>query len=115
MGGAMTTEAQVEAVSMPAAQLVEVEVKRWHGAGDGRVFGWQLMPVKEALRLQEDTFRCPECLGRVRLRPASAEKEKEESWVQPGRTLYRRKAPPSQASELKLETNSSFHVRQFAA
>jgi len=73
----MTTEAQVEAVSMPAAQLVEVEVKRWHGAGDGRVFGWQLMPVKEALRLQEDTFRCPECLGRVRLRPASAEKEKE--------------------------------------
>jgi len=77
MGEAMTTEAQVEAVSMPVAQLVEVEVKRWHGAADGRVFGWQLLPVREALRLQEDTFRCPECLGRVRLRPASAEKQTE--------------------------------------
>ena len=32
------------------------------------------MPVKEALRLQEDSFRCPECLGRVRLRAASLEK-----------------------------------------
>jgi hypothetical protein len=57
------------------AQIIEVEVKRWHGAAEGRVFGWQLMPVKEALRLQEDTFRCPECLGRVRLRAASPEKE----------------------------------------
>ncbi|WP_263356315.1 hypothetical protein [Acidicapsa ligni] len=53
----------------------EVEVKRWHGAADSRVFGWQRMPVKEALRLQDDTFRCPECLGRVRLRAAAPEKE----------------------------------------
>jgi hypothetical protein len=56
-------------------QIVEVEVKRWHGTADSRVFGWQRMPVIEALRLQEDSFRCPECLGRVRLRQASAEKE----------------------------------------
>ena len=54
--------------------MVEVEVKRWHGEKDSRVFGWQRMPVKEALRLQEDSFRCPECLGRVRLRAASLEK-----------------------------------------
>ncbi len=53
----------------------EVEVKRWHGAGETRAFGWQLLPVKEALHLQEDIFRCPECLGRVRLRPASADNE----------------------------------------
>ena len=56
-------------------QIVEVEVKRWHGEANSRTYGWQRMPVKEALRLQEDAFRCPECLGRVRLRQASAEKE----------------------------------------
>jgi hypothetical protein len=56
-------------------QISDVEVKRWHGAAENRVFGWQLMPVKEALQLQDETFRCPECLGRVRLRQASAEKE----------------------------------------
>jgi hypothetical protein len=27
--------------------------------------------------LQDETFRCPECLGRVRLRQASAEKDTE--------------------------------------
>jgi hypothetical protein len=63
--------AQMEIV----AQMLEVEVKRWHGDADNRVFGWQRMPIRDALRLQEDTFRCPECLGRVRLRAASAEKE----------------------------------------
>jgi hypothetical protein len=72
----MTVE-QAESVSITVGPMLEVEVKRWHGAGDDRIFGWQLMPVKEALRLQEDTFRCPECLGRVRLRAASAEKETE--------------------------------------
>jgi hypothetical protein len=77
MGDAMTTEDQIETAPTPVAQILEVEVKRWHGAADDRVFGWQLMPVREALRLQEDTFRCPECLGRVRLRQASAEKETE--------------------------------------
>jgi hypothetical protein len=56
-------------------QIQEVEVKRWHGAATARVFDWQRMPVKEALRLQDETFRCPECLGRVRLREGSAEKE----------------------------------------
>jgi hypothetical protein len=55
--------------------IAEVEVKRWHGTADSRVFGWQRMPITEALRLQEDSFRCPECLGRVRLRQASVEKE----------------------------------------
>src|SRR5579862_7065251 len=68
-------QAEAPATKMPIAQIVEVEVKRWHGTADSRVFGWQRMPVKEALRLQEDAFRCPECLGRVRLRPASAEKD----------------------------------------
>ena len=56
-------------------QISDVEVKRWHGTAASRVFGWQLMPVKEALQLQDETFRCPECLGRVRLRQASAEKD----------------------------------------
>jgi len=71
-----TPEAETSAtVPAPAAVLMgEVEVKRWHGAADSRVFGWQLMAVKDALRLQDETFRCPECLGRVRLRAASVEK-----------------------------------------
>jgi hypothetical protein len=56
-------------------QLMEVEVKRWHGGLEDRAFGWQRMSVTDALRLQEDNFRCPECLGRVRLRAASSEKE----------------------------------------
>jgi len=54
--------------------ILDVEVKRWHGAAGNRVFAWQHMPVKEALRLQDETFRCPECLGRVRLRQESIEK-----------------------------------------
>ncbi len=58
------------------AKMVEVEVKRWHGTAETRVFGWQRMSIKEALHLQDETFRCPECLGRVRLRQASEEKEK---------------------------------------
>ena len=67
-------EPEPELVQLAVAKMPEVEVKRWHGTADSRVFGWQRMPVKEALRLQEDTFRCPECLGRVRLRAASTEK-----------------------------------------
>jgi len=66
---------EAPAAKMPVTQMVEVEVKRWHGEKDSRVFGWQRMPVKEALRLQEDAFRCPECLGRVRLRAANIEKD----------------------------------------
>lgn len=66
---------QAESAPTPVAQIVEVEVKRWHGAADSRVFGWQRMPVKEALRLQDESFRCPECLGKVRLRQASPEKD----------------------------------------
>jgi len=62
------------AIPVAVGGLLEVEVKRWHGAADSRVFGWQRMSVRDALRLQDDTFRCPECLGRVRLRRASAEK-----------------------------------------
>ena len=57
------------------AQITEVEVKRWHGDTDNRVFGWQLMPLENALRLQDEKFRCPECFGQVRLYQASAEKE----------------------------------------
>jgi hypothetical protein len=67
-------ETPVEPTPVAVGGLLEVEVKRWHGTADARVFGWRRMPVREALRLQDDTFRCPECLGRVRLRRASAEK-----------------------------------------
>jgi hypothetical protein len=79
MGNAMALDQvdQGESAQVKAVPMTEVEVKRWHGAADSRVFGWQRMPVKEALRLQDETFRCPECLGRVRLRQASAEKETE--------------------------------------
>jgi len=90
MGNSMAVD-QVDSAQIPEAEesvvpapdavapvapvlMGEVEVKRWHGAADSRVFGWQRMPVREALRLQDETFRCPECLGRVRLRAASAEK-----------------------------------------
>jgi hypothetical protein len=57
------------------APIVEVEVKRWHGTAPDRAYGWQRMSVKEALHLQEDNFRCPECLGRVKLFKAVPEKE----------------------------------------
>jgi hypothetical protein len=78
-GTVQMTEAEVFTEEAPVAPpavggLQEVEVKRWHGTAEARVYGWQRMPVREALRLQDDTFRCPECLGRVRLRRASAEK-----------------------------------------
>ena len=79
MGNAIMENAmaldEMESAPAKAAPMIEVEVKRWHGAADSRVFGWQTMHVKEALRLQDETFRCPECLGRVRLRQASPEKE----------------------------------------
>lgn len=55
--------------------MVEVEVKRWHGEPDSRIFDWQRMSVTEALRFQDETFRCPECLGKVKLHAASAEKD----------------------------------------
>ena len=63
-----TTQSEV------ATRIVEVEVKRWHGTGEGRIFDWQRMPIVEALRLQDEKFRCPECLGQVRLYRASEEK-----------------------------------------
>jgi hypothetical protein len=66
---------QIIAEQATAAQIVEVEVKRWHGSPEARVFGWQRMPVTEALRLQDETFRCPECLGKVRLRRAAPDSE----------------------------------------
>jgi uncharacterized protein with PIN domain len=55
--------------------MLEVEVKRWHGGTEARQFGWHLMPIKEALRLQDEKFRCPECLGQVKLHRGSEEKE----------------------------------------
>jgi len=60
-------------IPAPVAQITEVEVKRWHGSADSRVYGWQRMPVTDALRLQDETFRCPECLGKVRLRRADVD------------------------------------------
>jgi hypothetical protein len=53
------------------ARMVQVEVKRWHGAAESRKFGWQLISVEDGLRLRDETFRCPECFGRVKLMSAS--------------------------------------------
>jgi hypothetical protein len=55
------------------ARMTTVEVKKWYGTGENRKFGWQLISVGEGLRLRDETFRCPECLGRVRLMSPSTE------------------------------------------
>jgi len=55
------------------ARMIEVEVKKWHGAAENRGFGWHPISVNDALRLRDDTFRCPECHGKVRLHSASTE------------------------------------------
>jgi hypothetical protein len=47
--------------------MVEVEVRKWHGTGENRAFVWQLIHADEGLRLRDETFRCPECLGKVKL------------------------------------------------
>lgn len=80
MEGAISLDTEMPVAAVAAApkgagRMFEVEVKRWHGAANSRTFGWQRMPIKEALRLQDETFRCPECLGRVRLKYASVEKD----------------------------------------
>jgi hypothetical protein len=51
--------------------MVQVEVKKWHSAADQRAFGWQLISVDDGLRLRDETFRCPECFGKVKLMSAS--------------------------------------------
>jgi hypothetical protein len=53
------------------ARMVEVEVRKWHGAGADRSFGWQLISVNDGLRLRDETFRCPECFGKVKLMSVS--------------------------------------------
>ena len=53
------------------ARMTSVELKRFHSADGKRIFGWQLIPVVDALRLLDETFRCPECKGRVKLMSAS--------------------------------------------
>jgi hypothetical protein len=53
------------------ARMLFVEVRRWSGSGSSREFGWQSVPVEEALRDRDDTFRCPECHGQVTLLSAS--------------------------------------------
>jgi hypothetical protein len=53
------------------ARMVEIEVRKWSGVGKDRTLGWQHISVEEGLRLRDETFRCPECLGRVRLMSAS--------------------------------------------
>lgn len=55
------------------ARMVEVEVRKWHGTASNRSFGWQLISVEDGLRLRDETFRCPECLGKVKLMSASIE------------------------------------------
>ena len=53
------------------ARMISVELKRWHTLDGNRVYGWQPIPVTDALRLRDETFRCPECKGRVKLMSAS--------------------------------------------
>jgi hypothetical protein len=62
-------------LEQPMVRMVQVEVKSWHDTAEGRKLGWHLISVKDGLRLQEDTFRCPECFGRVRLHQASIDSE----------------------------------------
>jgi hypothetical protein len=45
------------------ARMVEVQVRRWQGSGANRKFDWQTITVEEGLRLRDETFRCPTCLG----------------------------------------------------
>jgi hypothetical protein len=51
--------------------MVKVEVRKWRGSEENRVFGWQLIHVEEGLLSRDETFRCPECFGRVKLMSAS--------------------------------------------
>jgi hypothetical protein len=55
------------------ARMVEIEVKKWSSVGKDRIFGWQLISVEDGLRLRDETFRCPECFGRVKLMSESKE------------------------------------------
>jgi hypothetical protein len=50
--------------------MQDVEVQRWDGEGSTRAFGWKLVGIAEALRL-DGPFRCPECQKRVRIHRAS--------------------------------------------
>jgi len=54
------------------ARMIEVQVRRWQGSGASRAFEWQTIPVEEGLRLRDETFRCPVCLGKAVLKSASA-------------------------------------------
>jgi hypothetical protein len=51
--------------------MVQVEVRKWHRTGENRAFGWQPISVVDGLRLGDETFRCPECFGKVKLMSAS--------------------------------------------
>jgi hypothetical protein len=53
------------------ARMIQMEVRKWSGVGQDRTFGWQLISVEDAFRLGDETFRCPECFGRVKLMSAS--------------------------------------------
>jgi hypothetical protein len=53
------------------ARMIVVEVRQWSGNDAARKFGWNAIPVEQAVRLRDETFRCPECLGRVTILSAS--------------------------------------------
>jgi hypothetical protein len=55
------------------ARMVEVQVRRWQGSGASRAFDWQTITVEEGLRLRDETFRCPVCLGKAVLKRASVD------------------------------------------
>jgi len=55
------------------ARMVQVELRKWSGVGKDRAFGWQPISVEDGLHLRDETFRCPECLGKVKLMSASKE------------------------------------------
>lgn len=57
-------------------QITECEVKQWQDGPEGRMWGWQLMPVADAKRIGSPLTRCKDCHGPVKLlgsaRPGAA-------------------------------------------
>jgi hypothetical protein len=56
-------------------RMPTLEVRKWHGEGSTRKFGWLSIPVMDALRLRDETFRCPECHGKAVPHAASPSQE----------------------------------------
>jgi hypothetical protein len=55
--------------------MTALEVKKYHGEGEERQFGWLGIAANKALLPCGETFRCPECHGRVITHKASESQE----------------------------------------